>query len=379
MMLLVLITSVVRHSWNIGVALLCIWLCLENVICAVNAVSWSDNAQAKMYTWCDITSRLNTAVLVGLNIAPLLITRRLYLIANLRSIAPISRRAKLWDNVVEWTCGLIWPLVSAGPLYYVVQTARFEVIEGLGCFNDELSHSILAFVLAQVWTILPPLISVVIYYPKVIWTFYTQSREIDRFLGSSDAISRRTYMRVLAIASVDILLLLPMGLVSIALELHTNVRDLRSLSFYPGWNAVHSHWTVVQVPYTDIVSGGTYSIVSFYWEIWTTPAPAFVIFALFGLTSDARDSYRHMFFAIANYFRRPKAHSSARLEEGPGVAPSHSLSTGTSTPMTSNSSRVEPVHCDTAGASQECNRPHYAKSENASSLIRWLQDIRETA
>ena len=52
--LLVLLTSVVRHNWNLGVAFLCFWLFLENIAGALNSIIWSDNADLKLYGLCDI-------------------------------------------------------------------------------------------------------------------------------------------------------------------------------------------------------------------------------------------------------------------------------------------------------------------------------------
>ena len=54
MVLLVLLTSFVRQSWNLGVAFLCFWLFLENLIDAANAIIWSDNADIKFHAYCDI-------------------------------------------------------------------------------------------------------------------------------------------------------------------------------------------------------------------------------------------------------------------------------------------------------------------------------------
>ena len=54
MLLLVLLTSFIRQSWNFGVALLCFWLFLENLIGGIDAIIWSDNADIKLYAYCDI-------------------------------------------------------------------------------------------------------------------------------------------------------------------------------------------------------------------------------------------------------------------------------------------------------------------------------------
>ena len=54
MLLLVLLTSFVRQSWNLGVAFLCFWLFLENLTEGIDTIVWSDNADIKLYVYCDI-------------------------------------------------------------------------------------------------------------------------------------------------------------------------------------------------------------------------------------------------------------------------------------------------------------------------------------
>ena len=54
MLLLVILTSFVRQSWNLGVAFLCFWLFLENLTLGINAIMWADNADVKAYVYCDI-------------------------------------------------------------------------------------------------------------------------------------------------------------------------------------------------------------------------------------------------------------------------------------------------------------------------------------
>ena len=54
MLLLVLLTSFIRQSWNFGVALLCFWLFFENITSGISAITWSDNYDIKFYVYCDI-------------------------------------------------------------------------------------------------------------------------------------------------------------------------------------------------------------------------------------------------------------------------------------------------------------------------------------
>lgn len=46
---------------------------------------------------------------------------------------------------------------------YVNQGGRFEVLEGFGCSNASTA-SILYFLIQDSWSIIPPLLSVAIYY-----------------------------------------------------------------------------------------------------------------------------------------------------------------------------------------------------------------------
>ena len=56
-LLLVLLSSLVRRSWNLGVAFLCFWLFFVNLTFAINAIIWADNADIKHYVYCDIGER----------------------------------------------------------------------------------------------------------------------------------------------------------------------------------------------------------------------------------------------------------------------------------------------------------------------------------
>ena len=54
MLCLVLLTNFLRQSWNLGVAFLCFWLFLECLTDGVDAIIWSDNADIRLYIYCDI-------------------------------------------------------------------------------------------------------------------------------------------------------------------------------------------------------------------------------------------------------------------------------------------------------------------------------------
>ncbi|VDB95449.1 unnamed protein product [Peniophora sp. CBMAI 1063] len=94
MLLLVLLTSFLRQSWNLGVAFSRFWLFFENLTGGINSVIWSDNADIKLYVYCDIVTHVQLLTSVVKAMATLIITRRLYLITSLRSVAPHITAAK---------------------------------------------------------------------------------------------------------------------------------------------------------------------------------------------------------------------------------------------------------------------------------------------
>ena len=57
---LMFIGRLIRHTRSLGVTFLCFWLCLENAANGANFVIWSDNAEIKLYTYCDIGALLST-------------------------------------------------------------------------------------------------------------------------------------------------------------------------------------------------------------------------------------------------------------------------------------------------------------------------------
>ncbi|KZV61422.1 hypothetical protein PENSPDRAFT_298295 [Peniophora sp. CONT] len=312
MLLLVLTTSVVRHSWNLGVVFLSFWLSIELASTAASNIIWSDNRHRKerFHTFCDIFTRLQLVCYVVKPMSTLILSRRLYMIASLRPMEPVGTAARRWNLAVEWTLGLIVPLVVAGPLYYVVQDYRFVVKEGFGCASAH-SHSVLSILLIEDWLVIPPLLSVLLYYPRVMKMFYRQRRDIERFLRSdhSRSVPHISYMRLLMLASVDIILMLPFGLTSIILY----TLEPQPIPFFRSWPqglhhhpTLHHHHTlrIKTVTYDELMTGpaGTARIARMYFLASTSPVLAFTIFGLFGLTAEARASYRRILCTIAGWF-----------------------------------------------------------------------------
>ncbi|VDC04654.1 unnamed protein product [Peniophora sp. CBMAI 1063] len=300
MLFLVSLTGLIRQSWNLGLASLCFWLFFENLTFGINAIIWADNADLKLYVYCDIVSHLQEITFFVRPMATLVITRRLYVIASQRSVDIADGATRRRTIFIEWILVLVLPLILAGPVYYTVQDIRFEIVDGLGCSSAE-DDSVLDFLLLWTWGVIPPLISVVVYYPRVALLMYRQSRLINHFLRSNDHVSRADYFRMFAFASFDILLTLPFGIANIALSLaESSVSD--SLVFYPGWTNDHVDWEPASYSYAERESAGSSAMAQQYFAQWTPPILAFAIFGIFGVTSEARASYRRAIHTAGRWF-----------------------------------------------------------------------------
>ena len=121
--------------------------------------------------------------------------------------------------------------------------------------------------------------------------FYCQSRDINHFLKSNNSVSRINYIRILALASLDLLFTLPIGIAIIALNVMQWVAAGSLPVFYPGWSYDHTDWEPESYRYEDVVAGGRSVVAQYYFIQWTSPALALIIFCLFGVTSAARASF----------------------------------------------------------------------------------------
>ena len=109
LLLLVLMTSFIRQSTNLAVMFLCFWLFLENLTYGINSIIWADNADIKLYVYCDIGKRpfvfltserglmhltVTHVQMVTSAVKPMatfLLTRQLHMIASMQSVDFLAR------------------------------------------------------------------------------------------------------------------------------------------------------------------------------------------------------------------------------------------------------------------------------------------------
>ncbi|KZV72022.1 hypothetical protein PENSPDRAFT_684047 [Peniophora sp. CONT] len=151
------------------------------------------------------------------------------------------------------------------------------------------------------WYIVIPVLSVILYYPRVARTLYRQSKEIDYFLQGSQSVTRTNYIRILLLASISIFLVLAYNVTIFVLTVvPTFETNGQPLPFYQGWDALHGVWSPGSFSWEEARhdGGGKYMDLN----RWASFLHSCVIFGLFGLTAGARASYWNAFCIAAGWF-----------------------------------------------------------------------------
>lgn len=145
---------------------------------------------------------------------------------------------------------------------------------------------------------------------RIVYKLYRHRREMREHLNSFDAeLDRGQLLRMLALGCFDTFITLPISITGVV----TNVVGNDSLlKFYQGWTFIHSHWEPILTP-KSVWLTNKMTTLSVYWDEWINPFIAFVFFALFGLTPEARKGYHKLF----RFLRRPfSARQGNSVDEG---------------------------------------------------------------
>lgn len=100
---------------------------------------------------------------------------------------------------------------------------------------------------------------------------------------------------------IDIVVTLPVGILSLVQDIKLSIEGYGSLPFYQGWDWVHSSWGPVSFPAADI-QASPWNRFNLYFGPWSSVILALAIFALLGLTTDACAMYWQAFCAVGQLF-----------------------------------------------------------------------------
>jgi pheromone a factor receptor len=115
-------------------------------------------------------------------------------------------------------------------------------------------------------------------------TLYKKYSELNKLLASNNTLDRGRYLRVLVIALLGSVCLVPLGLYSL-------IRSCNNVSPWPGWKAVHADMSqIVQIPASVWRSDhiAQYDLEISRWEFFFNSV---MLFACFGIHKEARTRY----------------------------------------------------------------------------------------
>ena len=114
------------------------------------------------------------------------------------------------------------------------------------------------------------------------------------------SIGRKNYFRLLVLGCVDAIVLFPAQTLNFVIDLQ-GIRQAGDAGFYPGWTSVHSGWAPVSVPVNAWLAS-VWDVFNVRWSQWINPFFGLLFFLLYGVTTEARESYKRVFWSAANRF-----------------------------------------------------------------------------
>ena len=139
---------------------------------------------------------------------------------------------------------------------------------------------------------------------RLVITYFKHNNELDATLASNTTLNRNAFLKLLVLGLFDILLTLPIMILSLITEL----LESKAAGFWPGWKAIHSDFsTIPTLTSEEWKAGGFWSNFSIRFDQWDNPIFALAFFLLFGLTKQKRSWYRSIFWrAVKPFGLRPR-------------------------------------------------------------------------
>ncbi|KAJ5089139.1 hypothetical protein N7532_007823 [Penicillium argentinense] len=283
------ITPLILHAKNrnIPAVSLISWYLLLNLFNIINALTWpTDDLESR---WdgtglCDIQVKMQVGALFAVPGALVGIFRGLAFVLDTSCATLIPGKTQRWrSHIMDLIFCIALPIVAM-VLHVVWQKDRYLLYSISGCVIN-LDESWVSFALCFIW---PPIICfVAAYYCCLILIRLRKYRsEFGMILHSSQSnLNKSRFFRLLLLGLGLLVCILPV-------EIFTFYLDLKgSLPWHPySWAQLHGPgWpTITKVP--------THGEVFF--DRWSPPGAAFVIFGFFGFSHDATKIYRTMLWAL---------------------------------------------------------------------------------
>lgn len=262
-----------------------LWTGIACLCFAVNSVVWNENAINWAPVWCDISTRIHLGAQIGILCSSLCMNRRLFHIAQSRSVS--TDKAEKRKQIIVDLCICLLPGLLEMPLQYIVQGHRFNIFEDIGCFPVTVNTPP-SIILVH----LPPLIISLIslfYSASSIILFMRRKKEFEKWLAGKDdrqtKLTRGRYNRLMGLAGLEAVCGVPLSAYVLAGDIKQGVQP------YVSWEWVHVGFSRVdQVPRLmwayDPANARAMEL-----SRWLFVMCALLFFAFFGFASEARRNY----------------------------------------------------------------------------------------
>ncbi|KAI0040542.1 STE3-domain-containing protein [Auriscalpium vulgare] len=278
------------QAWNSGTCLFMIWTAVASLNLFINSLVWHGNVNNVAPLWCDISSRLVVGAAVAIPAASLCINRRLHAIASIQSTT-VTRAEKKRAVIIDLSIGLGIPLLQM-ILQIIVSGHRFDIIEDVGCYPFTFNTPP-AYPLVTAWPLAISLVSAC-YGALTLRAFFRQRAQFKDVVSSHSSLTVNRYFRLMALATMEFVITIPICSYGIYLGLSTN-----SVSPWRGWADTHfDYGQIGQVP-SVLWRMNRNNEISIELTRWSVVFTAFVFFGFFGFAMEARKNYHKAYLFVA--------------------------------------------------------------------------------
>ncbi|TBU29728.1 STE3-domain-containing protein [Dichomitus squalens] len=280
-------------SWNIGCILYIFWIggvCLAN---GINMLLWRTNAINFAPVWCDIYIRFYIASGIGVVSSTLVITHRLYHIANMSAIS-LTRAQRRRNTIIDLFIGLGIPLLAVA-VFWFYQGHRFNIYEGVGCM-EAYPNTFLSILLNTSWP-LPIGLTSAVFAVLALRAAFDRTRDLRRLTLVEPGLTTSRYYRLMALAFADLLCTIPLTIYMIVINTRAN-----AMYTYVGLADLHSGFGRVDSIAAIVWRADQAGVAVVMFRIWTPIACAFLFFLMFGFTEEALEHYMLAISWVADRF-----------------------------------------------------------------------------
>jgi len=269
------------NASNTGICIYRAWIAAACLIGFIDAIIWNKNIIDWAPAWCALVARFDAGNNVGSSGATLVIVRNLYGIISSKSVDR-SKKTERHAVYVDLGIGFGLPVLQM-VIEYCIASEDYAILEDVGC-TVFIYNSVLSFVLMYCWPIIIGIIAFI--YGCLIIQICAKNYATLR--ASFSAVEASHYFRLMALAVVQMLLIIPISVYSIIFQAKT-------VQPFLGWGAVHAYFTdASQIP-ASVWRPNPSMAPGIELSRWTIIFQAIISFAFFGYARDARIKYHHAF------------------------------------------------------------------------------------